>query len=62
VDLHGGAKRPIWLKAPKTAAAPDISHFMVSMELAGLRDKPPESKVKPFPTKAILFLAAFLGR
>ena len=33
-----------------TAAAPEQSVFMVSIESAGLRDSPPESKVIPLPT------------
>ncbi len=34
------------------AAAPAMSHFMVSMELPGLIVRPPESKVMPLPTRA----------
>ena len=34
----------------RTAAAPDMSVFMVSIESAGLSDSPPESKVMPLPT------------
>jgi hypothetical protein len=30
-----------------------MSHFIVSMPLAGLMHRPPESKVMPLPTKAI---------
>ena len=40
-----------------TAAAPDISDFIASMPSAGLRARPPVSKVIPFPTKAKRFLA-----
>ena len=39
--------------AAATAAAPDMSHFIVTIELAGLIDKPPESKVMPLPTRAM---------
>ena len=35
-----------------TAAAPDMSVFIVSMPCAGLMDKPPESKITPLPTSA----------
>src|SRR5262249_44360835 len=35
--------------APSTAAAPPMSDFITSMDLAGLSDSPPESKVIPFP-------------
>ena len=38
--------------APMTAAAPDMSVFIVSMPSAGLSDRPPESKVMPLPTRA----------
>ena len=43
--------------AAHTAAAPLISDFIASMPRAGLRAKPPVSKVIPFPTKAYFFLA-----
>ena len=39
--------------APATAAAPAMSHFIVSIPLAGLMHRPPESKVMPLPTKAM---------
>ena len=35
-----------------TAAAPAMSDFIVSMPVAGLRLRPPESNVMPFPTRA----------
>ncbi len=38
--------------APSTAAAPPMSVFMVSMPVAVLSDRPPESKVMPLPTRA----------
>ena len=37
-----------------TAAAPDMSVFMVSMPSAVLSERPPESKVMPLPTRAIV--------
>ena len=38
--------------AASTAAAPPMSVFIVSMPVAGLRERPPESKVIPLPTRA----------
>ena len=38
--------------APITAAAPDMSHFMVSIPAPVLSDRPPESKTTPLPTSA----------
>ena len=35
-----------------TAAAPDMSVFIVSMPSAVLIDRPPESNVMPLPTRA----------
>ncbi len=35
-----------------TAAAPPMSLFMVIMPAGVLRERPPESKVMPFPTRA----------
>ena len=35
-----------------TAAAPAMSHFIVTMPVAGLMFRPPESKVMPLPTSA----------
>ena len=35
-----------------TAAAPAMSHFIVTMPVAGLMFRPPESKVIPLPTRA----------
>lgn len=37
-----------WLNTPKTAAAPDISIFMVSMPEAGFKDNPPRIKGDSF--------------
>ena len=37
--------------AARTAAAPDMSVFMVFIESGGLSDSPPESKVMPLPTR-----------
>ena len=49
---HGGAI---------TAAPPAISNFIVSIDLDGLSDRPPESKVIPLPIRAIFFLALTSG-
>jgi hypothetical protein len=38
--------------AASTAAAPDMSHFIVSMPLGGLSERPPESNTTPLPTRA----------
>ena len=38
--------------ALSAAAAPAISHFMASIPSEVFRERPPESKVTPFPTKA----------
>ena len=38
---------------PKTPAAPPMSYFISSIASEGLIDIPPESKVKPLPTKTI---------
>ena len=43
--------------AAMTAAAPLMSHFIVSMAFGGLSERPPESKVTPLPTRATVFLA-----
>src|SRR3990167_535653 len=40
-----------------TAAAPDMSYFMCSIPWAVFKDNPPESKVMPLPTIAMVFLA-----
>ena len=47
--------------APMTAAAPDMSVFIVSMPSAVLSDSPPESKVMPLPTRATVPVALPLG-
>ena len=39
--------------AAMTAAAPLMSHFIVSIAFGGLSDRPPESKVTPLPMIAI---------
>ena len=39
------------LMVARTAAAPDMSVFMVFIESGGLSDSPPESKVMPLPTR-----------
>ena len=38
--------------AAATAAAPAMSDFIVTMPVAGLMHRPPESNVMPLPTKA----------
>src|SRR5262249_60771717 len=43
--------------APSTAAAPPMSDFIVSIALAGLSDRPPESKVIPLPASTSTLLA-----
>ena len=35
-----------------TAAAPAMSDFIVTMPVAGLMHRPPESNVMPLPTRA----------
>ena len=44
---------------PITAAAPPMSLFIVSIDVDGLREYPPVSKVRPLPTSPIFSL--FLG-
>ena len=53
----GGLSSGSALITPKTAAAPDISSFIVSIDWAGLSDRPPESNVMPLPTSATTLLA-----
>ena len=43
--------------AASTAAAPPMSDFIVSIALAGLSDRPPESKVIPLPASTSARLA-----
>ena len=50
--LIGRRSDAIVAAAASTAAAPDMSHFIVSMPSEGLSDSPPESKVTPLPTRA----------
>ena len=58
-DLHRpGARAGRADIAASTAAAPDLSVFIVSMPSAVLSDRPPESKVIPLPTRAIVPVAA----
>ncbi len=45
-------------RAESTEAAPLMSDFIQSIEPAGLRDRPPESKVMPLPTKATFLVAS----
>src|SRR3984957_1118969 len=44
--------------AASTAAAPLMSHFIVSMDFGGLSERPPESKVIPLPTNATVLVAS----
>src|ERR1700677_5040165 len=44
--------------AASTAAAPLMSHFIVSIDFGGLSDRPPESKVIPLPTNATVLVAS----
>ncbi|CAB4336404.1 unannotated protein [freshwater metagenome] len=50
-------KTAIATAAAEIAAAPAISDFIASMPSAGLRARPPVSKVIPLPTKAYFFFA-----
>jgi hypothetical protein len=52
-----GASFAIATTAVRTAAAPLMSHFIVTIASFGLSDKPPESKVMPLPTKAMCLVA-----
>ncbi len=40
--------------AATTAAAPPMSFFMPNMAVPGLMERPPESNVRPLPTRATL--------
>ena len=51
-DVGLGLAQRERLKAPTTAPAPPMSHFIASMPAAGLIEMPPVSKVTPLPTKA----------
>ena len=53
VTRTGIARAAMANVADATAAAPDMSHFIVCMDDAGLIDRPPESKVMPLPTNAM---------
>ena len=44
--------------AASTAAAPLMSHFIVSMDFGGLSERPPESNVMPLPTNATVRVAS----
>ena len=52
ITLTGSLSRAMACIAPSTVAAPDMSHFIVSIESVGLSDRPPESNVTPLPTNA----------
>src|SRR5207249_3661756 len=51
VTSTGRARRAAAATAPITAAPPAMSYFMVSIDLGGLSESPPESKVIPLPTR-----------
>ena len=53
-----GFRRPMAASAAMTLAAPLMSAFMWCMLSAGLIEMPPESKVIPFPTKAMSYFGA----
>jgi hypothetical protein len=55
--LTAGLRRAMAIIVPATAAAPDMSIFMVSMLPDGFRLIPPESKVTPLPTRTTVFVA-----
>ena len=48
----GSRRTAATLTVARTAAAPDMSYFICSIFAAGLRLKPPESKVIPLPQRA----------
>ena len=52
VTRIGNVRRAAATTAPNTVAAPAMSDFISGMEAAGLRDRPPESKVMPLPMSA----------
>ena len=47
-----GCSSPTACMAPSTAAPPHMSNFISSIPPGGLRLMPPESKVKPLPTRS----------
>ena len=49
----GSRSAAIVAAAASIAAAPAMSHFIVSIPSGVLSDRPPESKVTPLPTRAI---------
>ena len=51
VTSTGRPRRAAAATAPITAAPPAMSYFMVSIDLGGLSESPPESKVIPLPTR-----------
>ncbi len=51
---HFGARAGRTDMVPTTAAAPAMSFFMSIIPLAGLMERPPESKVIPLPTRAMV--------
>jgi hypothetical protein len=53
ITLIFGFSRAIARIAARIEAAPPMSHFIVSMPLASLMDRPPESKATPLPVSAI---------
>ena len=59
VTLTGRPRPATARTAFSTAAAPAMSHFMVTMPAPGLMEIPPVSKVMPLPTRARSATALF---
>ena len=53
ITLIFGLRSAITLMVARIDAAPPMSHFIVSMPLASLIDRPPESNAMPLPVSAI---------
>ena len=53
ITLIFGFSRAIAFIVPRIDAAPPMSSFIVSMPLASLIDRPPESNAMPLPVRAI---------
>src|ERR1700742_1439469 len=58
VTFTGSARSATAVTAASTAAAPLMSHFIVSMDFGGLSERPPESNVMPLPTNATVRVAS----
>ena len=61
MTLTGSPSPAMAAVAASTAAAPLMSHFIVSMDFGGLSDRPPESNVMPFPTKTTVLRRLRVG-